>query len=195
MIEPGAKIELGCGPQGSQRGMIGIDQLPGPGVDIVGDALDVVRKIPDGTLSEIYCCHFLEHVDDVPELLRQCSRALQPGGIFRIVVPHFSNPHFYSDPTHRTFFGLYSFNYLAGSGMFRRKVPSYAMVGDLECVSVDLQFGSFRPYYVRHGLKKIWQFIFNSSQYMRELYEENFCWIIPCHQIEYVVKKMGAKST
>src|SRR6185312_2948084 len=38
---------------------------------------------------------------------------LEPGGEFRAVVPHFSNLHFYSDPTHRTFFGLYTFSYLS----------------------------------------------------------------------------------
>ena len=192
MIERSARIELGCGPSGSSRGMIGVDQFPGPGVDIVGDALDVMRGVPDDWVAEIYCRHFLEHVEDVPSLLRECSRALQPGGKLHIIVPHFSNPHFYSDPTHRNFFGLYSFEYLAGGSNFRRTVPSYALVGDLECSSVKYGFGSFRPHYVRHGIKKVWQRLFNLSTYMKELYEENLCWMIPCHEIEYVIRKKPA---
>jgi 2-polyprenyl-6-hydroxyphenyl methylase/3-demethylubiquinone-9 3-methyltransferase len=43
-----------------------------------GEALPV----PDGSFDLAYCCDVLEHVDDVPAVLREIRRALRPGGLF-----------------------------------------------------------------------------------------------------------------
>ena len=40
-------------------------------------------------------------------------------------MPHFSNPYFYSDPTHRDAFGWYTFSHLANDEILRRQVPNY----------------------------------------------------------------------
>jgi hypothetical protein len=39
-------IELGCGPVKRSAGAIGVDLIDGDAVDIVGDALDVLRALP-----------------------------------------------------------------------------------------------------------------------------------------------------
>jgi hypothetical protein len=38
---------------------------------------------------------------------------LGPGGEFRAVAPHLTNPHFYCATTHSTFFGPYTLSYLS----------------------------------------------------------------------------------
>jgi predicted SAM-dependent methyltransferase len=53
---------------------------------------DCRRNLPvaDGSCRGIRIEHFLEHLDprdEVPQLLRDCYRALAPGGVLRIVVP------------------------------------------------------------------------------------------------------------
>jgi predicted SAM-dependent methyltransferase len=53
---------------------------------------DCRRRVPvaDGSCRGIRIEHFLEHLDprdEAPLLLRDCYRALQPGGVVRIVVP------------------------------------------------------------------------------------------------------------
>ena len=52
---------------------------------------DLVRGIPFGanTIPAIYSSHFLEHLfrDEATELIGECYRVLQPGGIIRICVP------------------------------------------------------------------------------------------------------------
>jgi SAM-dependent methyltransferase len=52
---------------------------------------DIVRglPVPGGTARGVYCSHVLEHLprDEVPVALRNTLRLLQPGGIFRLVVP------------------------------------------------------------------------------------------------------------
>src|SRR5579864_4351447 len=95
-----------------------------------------------GAVREVYSRHFFEHVDDVQRLLLAISRVLRPGGIMRVVVPHFSNPWFYSDPTHRTHFGLYTFAYFARCSIFKRPVPGYVRNVDYELTKVQLLFRS-----------------------------------------------------
>lgn len=52
---------------------------------------DVTTGLPhaDGSVDAIFTSHMLEHLDphDGFELLRECHRALRPGGILRVVVP------------------------------------------------------------------------------------------------------------
>ncbi|MGE5775938.1 MAG: class I SAM-dependent methyltransferase, partial [Chloroflexota bacterium] len=44
---------------------------------------------PDGSVSAIYSCHMLEHLDilEAKRFLTEAYRVLKPGGILRIVVP------------------------------------------------------------------------------------------------------------
>jgi predicted SAM-dependent methyltransferase len=58
-------------------------------VDHVGNALDLSR-FADGTFSEIYASHVLEHfdyVEELPRVLAEWFRVLAPGGVLRLSVP------------------------------------------------------------------------------------------------------------
>ncbi len=62
---------------------------PAPGVDHVGDAIDLSR-FADGTFDEVYGSHVLEHFDYKDRLLialKEWRRVLAPGGRLRISVP------------------------------------------------------------------------------------------------------------
>ena len=118
-------LELGCGGTKRRDDAVGVDLLDLPGVDVVGDALEVLRSLADGSVQAIHSEHFLEHVPDAEAVVSEAARVLESGGTFHAVVPHFSNPHFYSDPTHRTFFGLYTFSYWVRSVPWRRLTPQY----------------------------------------------------------------------
>ena len=120
-------IELGCGPLKRHAGSIAIDILDGEHVDVVGDALDVLRALPAGCAKLVSSSHFLEHLHDAGPILDEMSRVLGPGGEIEIVVPHFANPYFHSDPTHRNGlgFGLYTMSYFARDPLLRRQVPGY----------------------------------------------------------------------
>jgi ubiquinone/menaquinone biosynthesis C-methylase UbiE len=177
-------VDVGCG-ESKIPGSIGVDLSAHENVDIVGDAIEVLRRFPESSVDGIVTRHFVEHVDDLQELLREFVRVTRPGGNIEVVAPHFSNPYFYSDPTHRTFFGLYSFCYFAASDLFSRSVPTYSRLPGLELVQVDLIFKSARPFYLRHGLKRLAGMFFNSCIYMRELYEEFFTYVVPCYEVRY----------
>ena len=72
-----------------------------------------------------------------------------------IVAPHFSNPYFYSDVTHKSTFGLYTCCYYCISTPLRRKVPTYNRDLKFRLDKVDLIFKSTRPNYGRHAIKKV----------------------------------------
>ncbi|KXS30780.1 MAG: methyltransferase type 11 [Candidatus Gallionella acididurans] len=183
-------IELGCGPNKRHADALGIDALDYPGVDIVGDIYEVLAQFPVGSVDRVYSYHFVEHVESVSRLLEELARVVKTGGLVEFIAPHFSNPHFYSDPTHRNFFGLYTFSYFSTGSPLRRKVPTYQGKLRFRLEHVDLKFKSFPPFYVRHALKKLIGSIFNSCDYMKELYEENFCYLFPCYEVCYRLRRV-----
>lgn len=184
-------IELGCGNRKRNKGAIGIDVLDYPAVDIVGDVYEVLGAFPDMSVDRVQSHHFIEHVADVPGLLAELSRIVKPNGIVEFIAPHFSNPYFYSDPTHRSFFGLYTFCYYSSGSSFNRHVPTYGYKPEFQIEKVDLRFKSTPPFLGRHGIKRLIGFIFNSCTYMKELYEENFCYVFPCYEVRYVLRRNG----
>jgi ubiquinone/menaquinone biosynthesis C-methylase UbiE len=177
-------LDVGCGTTKSP-GSIGVDLCNYDNVDIVGDALDTLRHFPAASVDAIITKHFVEHVEDLEALLMEFVRVTRPGATIEIVAPHHSNPYFYSDPTHRRYFGLYTFCYFAASDLFSRKVPTYGWLSGVKLTHVDLVFKSTRPFFVRHGIKRVAGFLFNSCRYMRELYEEFFCFAVPCYEVKY----------
>jgi ubiquinone/menaquinone biosynthesis C-methylase UbiE len=184
-----AVIELGCGPVKRRAGSIAVDVVDGEHVDVVGDALDVLRALPAGCAKLVSSSHFLEHLADAGPILDEMSRVLGPGGEIEIVVPHFTNPYFHSDPTHRNSlgFGLYTMSYYARDPLLRRKVPGYVRREHLTLKSVDLGFKTAPPFYGRYALKRVVGALFNSTRYLQELWEENLCYLFPCYEIRYVL--------
>ena len=188
------ELELGCGNRKRNPKAIGIDILDYPDVDIVGDVYEALALCPNQSVDAVYSYHFVEHVPDVPKLLSELARVVKKNGRVEFVAPHFSNPYFYSDPTHRNFFGLYTFCYYSGGSPFIRQVPTYGYKPEFRIEKVDLGFKSTPPFLGRHGFKRLVGFIFNSCIYMKELYEENFCFFFPCYEVKYVLRRYGDVS-
>lgn len=182
-------LEFGCGPNKTRPEAIAVDCLDYPCVDVVGDAMEVLGSLPAGSVDEITSAHFLEHLPNLCAFLNESARVLKPGGWFRASVPHFSNPYYYSDLTHRVPFGMYTMSYLAHDSLFSRRVPAYEERLPFDILSVDLVFGSYSRRTIRHWVKKIPQLLFNSSIFMKEVYEENFCFLVPCYEIHYLMRR------
>jgi ubiquinone/menaquinone biosynthesis C-methylase UbiE len=183
------KIDLGCGLTKRGPDYVGVDLLPGEGVDVVGDALEVLRSLPDDRVAEIYTSHFLEHVEDLTGLMREVERVMLPGGLLIAHVPHFSNPYFFSDPTHRRTFGLYTFSYYAEDRTFRRRVPNYGHEVQLLLERVELVFRSASEFPRRARLRAVAGRLVNRSSWTQEFYEENLSWIFPCYEIRATLRK------
>lgn len=185
----GATLELGCGDRKRLSSAVGIDAINYECVDIVGDVYEVLNQIRNGSIAGVHSHHFFEHVRDVGLLMDEIARILQPDGILEVVVPHFSNPYYYSDYTHQNFFGLYSFSYFSDDSILRRRVPHYKSSVSFELCEVSLIFKSSPPFYGRHGLKRMLQAVFNRGRYMKEFYEENCCYLFPCYEIKFSLRR------
>jgi predicted SAM-dependent methyltransferase len=179
-------LELGCGPN-KPAGRLGIDRLALPGVDIVANLDEGLPFLEDNSVDEIHANSVLEHVDRLDVLMRDLWRVLKPGGRIHVYVPHFSNPYYYSDYTHRRFFGLYSFEYFSHRQVrFRRKVPSFYQAYAFETEAIALEFAS--PNRPIHRIKRLVQKVVNAAPRLQEIYEENLCYLIPCYGIQVVLR-------
>ncbi|MEI6576821.1 MAG: class I SAM-dependent methyltransferase [Bacteroidota bacterium] len=180
---PKVIIDLGCGPT-KRPGSLGIDHADLPGVDFVADLEVGLGFLPDNSVDDIYNSHFLEHIENLEQLLSEIHRCLKPGGRLHVVVPHFSNPYYYSDYTHKKFFGLYSFDYFSGLDYgYRRKTPSYNKSFRFRILSRRLIFRSPSSFVINLMKKHILTRLFNSSKYMQSVYEESFCYTFPCYEL------------
>lgn len=183
-------LELGCGDRKRHPDSIGVDILAAKGVDIVGDIYSVLQRFPDKCISTVYSYHCFEHLNELDKIVSELGRVMVKTAKLIVVVPHFSNPYYYSDSTHRQPFGLYTFSYFAKDRLFSRRCPNYQRDIKFEIKNIKLIFKSPRPFYGRYGLKKLAQTIFNMNNYLKELYEENFCWVIPCYELRYELEKI-----
>lgn len=106
------KIDLGCGTK-KKEGYYGIDVVEYPGVDKVMDLRMSTLPFPDGSLTDVYCSHFLEHLtfEENCHLFNEAYRVLKEGGIFEIVVPHGMSYSGMADLSHKTFWTEDTFGY------------------------------------------------------------------------------------
>jgi predicted SAM-dependent methyltransferase len=95
----GLRVHLGCGAD-VRAGWVNVDFSHGiftpPVPNAEGTVLvshDLRRGLPlvEGSAAYVYSSHFFEHLGlaDGTRLMRDCLRALRPGGTFRVSVPDF----------------------------------------------------------------------------------------------------------
>jgi len=181
-------VEIGCGSSPKIKGAITIDIIDLDGIDIVAD---VTKRLPfnDNSIDEIHSYHFLEHVEDLHFMFQEMYRVLKKEGLIIGTVPHFSNPYYYSDPTHKSFFGLYTFSYFdKDQKLFKRKVPTFYSEELFHTRKIRLGFTS--PFPGRYIFKKVIGLIANLSSYTREFFEENLVYIVPVYEVYFELRKL-----
>lgn len=125
--KPVLKLDLGCG-KNKAAGFLGIDRRKFDGVDGATDLTQTRwifnRKefeglvpakteqnldqwiLPDDSVTEVHCSHFLEHLNhnaESPQRVRfmnELYRVLIPGGKATIITPHWASNRAYGDFTH-----------------------------------------------------------------------------------------------
>lgn len=179
-------VELGSGAK-KKQGTITVDKVDLPNVDIVADLENGLAFLPDNSVNEIHCRSVLEHIENFENLIREIIRVLKKEGKAHIFVPHFSNPHYYSDYTHKRTFGLYTFYYFVDTDrQLKRKVPNFYSDIRMVIVSQQLKFRSM--FSLLNPFKKLFGWFINLHPLLQVYYEENLCYVFPCHGIEIVFK-------
>ncbi|MFO0967066.1 MAG: methyltransferase domain-containing protein [Gemmataceae bacterium] len=185
-------LNLGAGLR-ARPGDYSVDHLELPGIDVVADLGAPLSALPDNCAGAVFSNHVLEHVPNFLGLLSEIHRITQPDGLIEIVVPHFSNPYHYSDPTHVRTFGLYSFFYFADEGdQPRRKVPNFYLPirFRVEEVGLRLLTGSI----VTKPLVKAVNYLVNRGLGLLDWYERRLCRFLPAESIRYVLRPIKAIS-
>lgn len=180
------RLNLGVGRR-PRESYYGLDWIEMPGVDVVADLNEPFSDLPDNSVEAIYTHHTFEHVVNFLPLLKEIHRVVIPEGRVEVIVPHFSNPYGYSDPTHVRFFGLYTFYYFSDEvDQPRRKVPAFYLPERFAVESINITLMPtlllFKP--VRRLATKI----VNSSMWMLDWYERSWCRHFPADSIRYVLR-------
>lgn len=102
-------LDVGCG-WNKTPGAIGIDSNPRSHADVIHDLGILPYPFRNDEFDEVVCRHVAEHVPDVMAFVTELYRITRPGGRIKITTPHYSNPDWPTDPTHRNHFNSYSFN-------------------------------------------------------------------------------------
>jgi SAM-dependent methyltransferase len=111
-------LDIGCG-NAKTGGCIGIDKVGLPGVDVVHDLDQFPWPFSENTFSQIYANHYLEHVSDIVQTLKEIHRIASPGAKLYFRVPHYASDNYHSDLTHKVGFGYRSFDHFSINGKIR----------------------------------------------------------------------------
>lgn len=89
-------------------------ELPEYGVLVTEDIPQNGWKFADNSVDEVFCSHFIEHLDGPQRILffNELFRVMKPGAKALIIAPDWSHYCSYGDPTHKyppisAFFALY----------------------------------------------------------------------------------------
>ncbi|HEY3325530.1 MAG TPA: methyltransferase domain-containing protein [Planctomycetota bacterium] len=127
-------LDIGCG-QAKTPGAVGIDVLPGAGVDIVHDLNKLPWPLESDRFDTVVCSHVLEHLLDLVGVMNEIHRVSRNGAKVKIVTPHFSSLNSWEDPTHMRHFARRSFSFFDPESKH-----SYTK-NRIKTVSVEVTFG------------------------------------------------------
>lgn len=190
------RLNLGAGRRGSDD-TFAVDLVDLPGVDIVADLNEPLSLLPDDSVAFVHSSHVFEHIDNLMGLMRELHRVCRPDAKLEIIVPHFSNPNFYSDPTHRRPFGLYTFHYFCDPRWQpgRRKVQDYYTDARFRIESVRFNFD--RADWLDRLLVPPVRALANRSFAALQRYERRWCRLYPVSEMRFVLTpdKGGSSPT
>lgn len=114
------KINLGAGND-IKEGYVNLDCFKLPGIDIVHDLNVLPLPFKDNSVDEVYAKDVLEHVDYIP-LLKDLHRIMKPGATLVAFVPHWTSCNQFTDPQHRNFFAVRTFQFFCSDKVYMKSV-------------------------------------------------------------------------
>ena len=111
-------LDVGCGAN-KIEGAIGLDNNPRTNADVIHDLGEIPYPFPDNEFDLVVASHVVEHVPDVMAFIGELHRVTRVGGTIRLLTPHYTNPDWANDPTHRNHINSYTFNtFMPGRQVF-----------------------------------------------------------------------------
>ena len=165
------KLNLGCGGKRIE-GYLGVDKYPTPAVDIRADLAGTL-PFESSSVDEILLDNVIEHMMDIPALMREMHRICRDGATVRILTPHFTSLSSWRDPTH-----VHHLTYFSLDHFTRAQVAHYTSAGHrFEILERKLSFGGL--------MGNLGRLIFMLSP---NSYERNWCFIFRASTLTFVLK-------
>ena len=164
------KLNLGCGNK-KKAGFLGVDRYPCEAADLI---CDVSKRLPfrDDSIDAVYMDNLIEHVYDIPALMREVVRVSKYGACVTIITPHFSSLASWRDPTHIHHLSYFSFDH------FEKPSATHYVGGGLKGIRRKLSFGG--------GLLGLaGRLIF---MWRPETYEKKFCFVFRASTLTFELK-------
>jgi len=105
------KLNIGCDFD-YRKDWVNLDNYGGR-ADVVHDLNVFPYPFKDDSFEYIHASHILEHLEDVPKVMRELWRISKDGAIIEIKVPYYNNYNAFRDLTHIRFFTWDSFSPMA----------------------------------------------------------------------------------
>ncbi len=170
-------LDVGCGRR-KRSGAIGIDNNPRSDADVLHDLNHFPYPFTDNEFDEIFADNILEHLDDVMKVMIELHRICKPNGIVSITVPHYAHRNANTDPTHKHFFGVHSFNYFVegtAHGEFKYSAIQFGLV------SVEFDKGLQKRHWFDRQLVQF-------ANKRKDFYEHRLANIFPLAQLTFELK-------
>ena len=176
-IPPFTILDLGCGLR-KRPGAVGIDINARSHADVIHDLNRFPYPFPDDHFDEIFCDNIIEHLDDVLKVMEEVHRIAKPSALVTIIVPFYPHQQAHTDPTHRHFFGVHSFDYFidgtANAGF------QYSNAG-FTLLSVEFEKGLAQ----RHWIDRM---IVAFANARKDLYENRLANLLPLRNLTFELR-------
>jgi len=170
-------LDVGCGKR-KRNNATGIDINPQSDADILHDLNQYPYPFTDSCFDEVYADNILEHLDDVLKVMIELHRITKPDGFVEITVPFYPHRNANTDPTHKHFFGVHSFDYfISGTDHSNFQYSS---------IQFKLLFFEFDKGLIkRHLFDRVLK---NFANKRKDLYENRLANIFPLTQLTFRLK-------
>jgi len=102
------RLNFGSGKD-IKNGYVNADISPFKGVDKIFDFNIFPYPFSENEFEEILADNVFEHLEDIPQVMKELHRISKPGGEVRIIVPYYNCYGAASDVTHKHYFSHLSF--------------------------------------------------------------------------------------
>ncbi len=165
------RLNLGCGGK-RLAGFVGVDRYPTPAVDVLAD-LGTTLPFADSTVADVMLDNVIEHMPDIPALMREMHRICRHDARIVIRTPHFTSLSSWRDPTHLHHLSFFSMDHFERPG-----VAHYTSAGrGFEVIARRLSFGGL--------MGQIGRLIFSLSPLA---YEKHWCFLFRASTLSFTVR-------
>ena len=165
------KLNIGCGNK-KIKGYHGVDKYECDAADYICDIENEKLPFEESTIMAIILDNVIEHLFDIPTVMKELVRVSRKGAVIKIITPHFSSLSSWIDPTHIHHLSYFSFDH------FEKDNASHYIGKGIKIQQIKLSFGG-------GFMGLIARLIFKISP---KRYEQKYCFIFRASSLTFDIE-------